>query len=158
MFIRNVHCILFYEQRNQTCCFHGLSLYFQYNFNHWLLSMRTWCYHFFLSIKTTSFWLIHIFQSRSHTCGLPDEFETEFCNTFEGVFSDWTTWSPCPVTCGGGVRSRRRSHTCGLDDEDDIEVRSCLKLTINILTRVVACYATPSYDVSVDKPQMKLHS
>ena len=31
------------------------------------------------------------------------------CNQVNGVWSDWTNWSRCSVTCGGGARSRFRS-------------------------------------------------
>lgn len=61
-------------------------------------------------------------QRRFHTCGLPDESQTVQCNTQPGRFSEWSVWSGCTATCGGGTRSRVRTHNCGLPNENESEV------------------------------------
>ncbi|XP_031566332.1 uncharacterized protein LOC116301420 [Actinia tenebrosa] len=68
-------------------------------------------------------------QSRTRTCTNPPpandgrscegtSSETKSCATntcpppkIDGGWSDWTSWSSCPVTCGGGSQSRTRTCT-----------------------------------------------
>ena len=73
-----------------------------------------------------------MFQTRSHTCGLDDEFDIEECNTFFGSYTVWSQWTKCSASCGGGMKRKTRSHTCGLPDDIQIEVRQSLFLDTGV--------------------------
>ncbi len=52
-----------------------------------------------------------LIRQRTNTCtGIESEEVT--CNEFDGVFSQWSSWSACSADCGGGERARSRIHSC----------------------------------------------
>lgn len=64
---------------------------------------------------------------RSSECDGPNLME-RVCNLqpCKGVWSCWTDWSPCSVTCGQGKRSRSR--TCSIEggDTNELDVEGCV--------------------------------
>lgn len=77
-------------------------------------------------------------QQRTRTCDGPAYLRSSDCDgpalmertcnlqPCKGVWSCWTEWSACSVTCGQGTRSRSR--TCSVEGGDDSSIRNELAI------------------------------
>ena len=70
-------------------------------------------------------------RTRLQSCSGDQQIEADTCGVDPG-FGEFSEWSECTVTCGGGTRSRERSNVCSgvVDIEAEFVI---VKVLYNIL-------------------------
>ena len=58
----------------------------------------------------------------------------------DGGYTQWTAWSACPVTCGGGTFTRTR--TCTAPTPNSVG-RTCLQQGLGGDSETIACNTDP---------------